>query len=1100
MFDSLTGNTDLSPVTDIRGMTEEEVYAKEDEYRKLTEQKPEEGSVIQEGIGHLRFNTAVGAWGEHLYKLYNYEPDPDFNVTDALTLKETPLETFEPYEQKLLSYASNSEHMQDILEQIEDKREWKQNTEALGGVKSFVTDMAAEVLNPLNWVNPMAAAKYYTGVKKLAVAGLGTAAMSGAEEAAISKIYEDKTLTDVVAGTVLGGIVGAGVGSFIKPSALSKAQETVAKDIKKSAEKLIQESVQERVQIPKESVGAMKLDPYQELTGKVHAQFRGAPDDPTVMQAFNKLVDEKLPKQKGYLRPEETVGIGESFQRSDNPLERYLGSLIVEHSEGTGGKVTAEHSADLLADVYFQMNRGSYVQAYNKHAKLFKTERKKNKLNLGSFDDEVYKEVDKLDLGRDDALTKIPFKEREPWQQAIISHAAEIREQNKRLYNFCKEKGVTEFQGKDVNDLYLMRPYDAKKFVRMANLHGKDKVISLIHKAINTGNEFSKRLASALKRNLKEGADALPEEEIEKEVLRITRRMAEAVFNRMSNRTIHTGADANVLKTANQKLLLDAMQDIGISKTDIDHVKYVLDTAGRDRFSDPNKGRISMNMSATEWDLSMTDLLSTDLAGGFLGEIRRWSARAALAEKGFPDRGVYDNALLSMTEVGKSMDDSSKGLKRTQKAYDRLSAAWDLIQGRPIEKDVDSSLKKSLRALRKLAAAAKLGKIVTAQTTETGRMVASVGVLRTLKELPSIRNMIRNAKTGRLSDALLEDLELAGHGRIGDELSLRHPDFRIEETYEGAFPGEKTLDTINYGLAKYTGFEGVQKIQKRFFARTYAMRLWKEITSDTLDTALANDLGIDKRMQNLFKSEMEKYAETVKGFGKREVANLNVRKWSPEAREAFITVLHKQSSNAIQKIYVGDLPLWTSKSFGQFLIQFRSFGLSSAGKHGVHDYRMLKSGNIEGINAFLFTAAMSTALYIAKTEIDSFGLSPSKRKKYLKNRLNEKAIAKNSVNWMGQLGLATDVSSMLLSGLAPDVLGDNVSYARTGDIGEVFTAVPGIGYVGGAAKGVSGATKAMTSDYEFSKSDFKALWGSVPFNNIYGVTNLRNLIENKYFK
>jgi len=1089
MFELLKEATDLEPIDlDIRGMTESEVYAKEAEVQAMAEPETESGSILHEGAGHLRFNTMIGSWGEHLIQLNSQDFDPEYSLVQSLQDKGSPLEDFLPAEQDLLSRTVNPEHLDEVLEQISDRRAWSDNAQNLGGVTKFVTDISAEVLNPLNWVPIMPVANSISRAKRVVQAGLVAGGLAGAEELAIKQVYTDKTITDVIAGTFMGGTVGAGIGAVIKPTALTKLQDAVATDIHKSAESLIKTSVTERVaQVQEGSVGAARLDPYAELTGKMHAQFRGDIDDPTVMQAFNKLIDEELPQMKGVLRPDETVGMGESLQRSANPMSRYIGSKVLEHGEGTGGKIVAEHSADLKADLYFNQIGTKYSLDYIHNSGNFKSAVKKSGKSPGSFDELVYREISDQEIGLDSALSKKEVLE--AWEKPVLEHAYKIQNYNQKITSMCKKKGVTEFQDLSPSSQYHMtRQYDAKKFVRLANEFGKDTVTRMIQKAIRTGEGFEAKFSK-----VEEGMEP-------PDIDAIALNMAKAVFNRMSNRSIHTGADANILNTSNKKLLLDALRDVELPNAEYQHIKKVLDSAGKDRFANPNKSRINMNMSATEGSMKMTDLLNTDLAAGYMGEIRRWSGRAALAEKGFPDRGVYDNALKNMTEVGKSMDDSTKGIRKTQADFDRLNASWDLIQGIPIDKDISSGARQGMRALRKMASAAKLGKLVVAQTSEMGRAIGAIGVLRSIEGIPALRKIIRNAKTGRLSDTFLRDIEDAGLGRIGDEYFLRHKDFRVEEMHEGAFPGERVLDDANYKLAQYTGFNAVQKMQKRFFARQYAMKLWREIKTDSLNPALAKDLGISPRLQRLFKNEMERHAEEISGFGSRKVTNLNVRKWKPEAREAFITVLHKKSSNAIQKINIGDVPLWAHKSIGQFFLQFRSFGLASAGKHGVHDYRMLKSGNTEGINAFLYSASLATALYTAKTNVESFALNKRKRKKFLKNRLNSKAIAKGSVNWMGQLGLSTDIASMLLSGLSPGILGDDISHARTGDVGDALSSIPGIGYLGDAVRGGTGAFRAATSDYEFSSSDFKALWGTIPMNNAFGISNLRNFIDTKYFE
>jgi len=531
------------------------------------------------------------------------------------------------------------------------------------------------------------------------------------------------------------------------------------------------------------------------------------------------------------------------------------------------------------------------------------------------------------------------------------------------------------------------------------------------------------------------------------------------------------------------------------------HVKEILKTAGKDRLSDPTKGQISMNMSVEHNGMRMTDLLNTDLATGYLGELRHWSGRAALAEKGFKDEDMFHAAIEQAAEVSKARSGTDAMLKPAQDELQQLQASWKLVTGKPIEADVNSSVNKTLRGLRKLSAVSKLGKLGFAQASETARIISSIGVRETLK-MPFLTKLRRDAVSGKMTDTILRDLEDAGMGRIGDEYMLRHPDFRVDDLHEAAFKGEGKIDSANYYLSKVSGFNIVNKMQKRLFARQYAMKLRRDITSGKLSEAVRNDIGLSEKDVQRMKTMMETHSETIEGF-RGNSYNLNVRMWESDLREKFIAALSRQSNRAILKPMVGDLPLWAHTATGKFFAQFRTFSLVSGGKHGVHDLQMLKSGNKEGLYTLLFTSAFASAIYMAKTTIDSFGLEGSKRKKYLKNRMSEEAITKGAVNWMGQFGLVTEPATFLLNQFSPGVFGDDVTSSRSADFSTALGSIPGIGIAADAAKGSLGLAKAGASalggaDYNMTKSDLRALLSTIPFNNAIGLTNLKNLAIEKF--
>lgn len=1102
MFSTLTNLEELitEPETDIRGLNETQLYQRESEFQNYyaeLEKKQEDASMIQEGLGHLRFNTSAYSLIERGVDTLSATPDLDFDLDSALSEQKLDKTKMEKWEQDILDTAVSTDHLMVLQEKIEDRRKWRENSENLGGVKTTIADMAFEVLNPIWYVPFLGKAAAVTRLGKAAVIGANVGAIAATDVAGRKLTYSDTTLTDVIVAGVAGATLGGTMNYFIKPSLLNDARQGLNDQLRNLGDDLAAEGMAAKTHVEAGSVGAAGLDIQTELAregidimameGKVVAQFRNAETDPHLYEAFNKMIDNEIPQQKG-IRPEVLVGVAESIQRSDNPMARYIGSKVLEHAEGSGGKFKSEMTADMLSDVYFAKLSGDYVSKYTKNFARFKEAIKGTGVKPQEFGDMVYKDINAQQL----LLTETPYNMLTKVQQAVRDQANAVIGTTKKYTDLCKTKGVTEMADFSPNRFHLTRQYDAKAFVKLANLHGKDSVIELIKRAVLTGEHFLKYHTEVADPNLPPMDINLTAENI-----------ARSIFKRMSNRSVHSGMDANLLNTSNKTLLLDALADANVEAAHMFRIKSMLETAGKDRFADPTKGQISMNMSAEYNGLKMTDLLNTDLASGYMGELKHWVGRAALAEKGFPDRGVYDNALVSMQEIGKSRAGTAgstpKGIDRVQSDYKKLDAAWKLIIGVPLESDINTPVYKIARGLRKLSAVSKLGKLGFAQTTETARLVTSVGVHQTLKGIPFLRKMRRNAVSGRMEDTVLRDLEDAGMGRIGDEYMLRHPDFRVDDLHENAFKGEKYIDKANYLLGHASGFNAVSAIQKRFYARQYAMRLHRDITQDKLPKAVANDIGWSGKDVLAFKNLMQTHAEPIKGFGSRDVYNLHVARWTMEYREKFIYGLHKQSNRAILKQTVGDLPVWSQTALGKFFTQFRTFSMVSGGKHGVHDWKMLKSGQKEGLNTFLLTTAMAIGMYTAKTQIDSLALPPNKRKKYLKNRLSDRSMERAALTWTGQLGVGAEALDYLGFGLLGWGGDDNdIHFNRSTDFSDALSSVPGIGYASDVARSGISAFKALGSDYKIKQSDARAFMSTIPFNNVMGITNLRNIALEKF--
>lgn len=1107
MFSTITDLQNLNPIpdSDVRGLTESDLYKREDEFQNYyaeLERKQDEASMLQEGLGHLRFNTATYSMIEKGVDLLTATPDPTFDLDATLTKHNVKVDTLTEWERNLFETAVSEDHLLQLQEKAEDRKKYMENAQNLGGLSTFVADMASEVLNPINYLPLLGAAGTSGKLMGALVIGGQSAALSAIDTGVPALEYSDITLTDVVSNGIMGGVLGGAMGSFITPSASNAVRQELTDNLRNVAVSLrnivapIDELAPGYVP-PAGSVGSMGVDVSTELAregidvdtmaGKVMAQFQAGVDDPTALRAFNRMVDEEIPRSKG-IRPDAIVGVGESIMRSDNPMARYIGSQVFEHAEGTGGKIKADFTADLMADVYFTQLSGNYVAQYKKNFATFKQLIKGTGYKPQDFGDLVYKDINAQQL----LLTETPFHMLTPLQKTIRRQATAVMATTKKYTKLAQAKGVSEMKEFTPSTFHLTRQYDATAFVKLANLKGKDSVITMIQKSVLNGEHFLKYHQA-----FAEEGKALPD------INAISRRIGEAIFNRMSRRSIASGADANLLNTNNQDLLLQALRDINVPEADYVHIKAILDTAGKDYAADPTKGQISMNMSVEHDGMKMTDLLNTDLASGYLGEVKTWTGRAALAEKGFPDKRAYDEALKSMVEIGKSRagtaGSTEEGLRAVQSDFDKLQAGWKLITGQPLESDVNSPMYKMMRGLRKLSAVSKLGKLGFAQAAETARMVSSLGVLQTMEGIPFLGKMKRNAISGRMEDTILRDLEDAGMGRIGDDYMLRHPDFRVDDLHENAFKGEKYIDKAAYVLGHASGFNVVQKMQKRFYARQYAMRLFRDITDGKLSKIVQNDIGFSDTDITAIKGLMIQHSVPIPGFGSRSTRNLHVAKWPDEFREKFIAALHKQSNRAILKQNVGDLPIWAQTSLGKFFSQFRTFSLASGGKHGVHDLKMLKVGSVEGLNTFLLTMGLASGMYIAKTQIDSLGLPSGKRKKFIKNRLSNANLVRSAMNWSGQLGIGAEAIDYLGFGLlnwgGED---DDIHFNRSTEFSDALGSVPGIGYMSNVSKAAGAGFKAALTDYKLKQSDLRAFMSTVPFSNVMGISNIRNIAEDKF--
>src|SRR6056297_378309 len=214
MFESLKANTDLSPVdTDIKGLTEEEVF---DRGTQMQEAPEPEGSLITEGLGYFRFDTLIGAVGEKVIDQYDEEYDPEFDVFKELETQGIPMQEYDKSDQDILVDARNKQHLAELQNKVNDRQKYRENAQHLGVTSKLAIDFGMEAFNLFNYIPIIGVAKNISRVKKAAVVGLQAGAQAGLEEAALSKIYTDRGVSDIVGGVLMGGAFGSAAGALIK--------------------------------------------------------------------------------------------------------------------------------------------------------------------------------------------------------------------------------------------------------------------------------------------------------------------------------------------------------------------------------------------------------------------------------------------------------------------------------------------------------------------------------------------------------------------------------------------------------------------------------------------------------------------------------------------------------------------------------------------------------------------------------------------------------------------------------------------------------------------------------------------------------------------
>jgi hypothetical protein len=852
-----------------------------------------------------------------------------------------------------------------------------------------------------------------------------------------------------------------------------------------------------------------------------------------------------LPKVKKVVQEKlKLAGFAQTLAGSDNPYIRALNRALFEHGEGGLG-VHKELTAALEADLETKRLFSGYAQAMIQSKAAFGVEAKKLGIDMKEFDRIAYRYIDSDGAIGIDGKIRVPGTTSKIYD--ILDEFKKVYEEHTRvLTDHVRRAGVSEFKEIEPGEIgHLFRKYDTEQFYKLTQeLGSSEPLVDLISESIRRGGGFEEysnkvlaeveakyqaelkdfetrlrraenqkataeadirrakdftkemqagaRLDKAIRRieEIEKTRPKQPEVKIDQD--KIIRNMARAVYNRMYNRSTANAADANLLSTHNQTLLLEALDDLGLDKADYDHVKAVLDTAGKDLKQNPIAKRIKMDMNTSigvgDRQIRITDLLDVDLGSGYMSTGRYWLGRAALARKG--------DHLASPEDIEKSLERARQmGIKYGMDAkdvkhqVDLIRKGIDLITGRPIE-DMSKTSYTLMRNIRKAIVNSFLGKLGIIQASETGRMIAAVD---STMRLPVIRDLVKGIVTGRVDSAQLKEIEDYLVGDIGFRPYMNHPDFRADDFGHKIHPAEKLQDTMGYYLAKASGWNRVYTMQNKTLMNGLSQKWYRQVMDGTFPEAQMRDLGVDDLLLKDLKEQMQKHAKKVEGLtGEKTYTELGLENWDPAVRRKFALMLHRKASNAIQVIQTGETPMWLNTAMGQFLGQFRTFSIAALSKQTTRDYKMLREGDREAALAMYYNLCTSVMANAVKIGFAAGTMAPDRREEYLEKALRPASLVNQVMSYTGPLSPLMDASNILGDTFMGDTWNE-VAGGRYGFRGKGLTAaVPGLDFINKAYKGVSGMSTATFTDRELSPADWRSLYSIMPFSNQYVFDALNN--------
>lgn len=503
--------------------------------------------------------------------------------------------------------------------------------------------------------------------------------------------------------------------------------------------------------------------------------------------------------------------------------------------------------------------------------------------------------------------------------------------------------------------------------------------------------------------------------------------------------------------------------------------------------------------------IKFTDLLDNNTEGLIGSYVQQMSGQIALAKIGIKSRQDYNKIIkkvkdsYDLPEIAKQYT-GFKGKARKELELNSIDTIYKNIVGIPTEKNITGFWSTVLRNLRKYNYVNVFNQVGFSQVPEMGNVVSTAGVRGMIKYIPEYKNILTRAKTGKLNNEFLDEIETlvsgTGSNRLIDSTINRTDDFAGATTRVGKI--EKTLDIASRITADFSGFHAIDTLSRRLAAITAFDKLAMHATGKAKITEAVlkryRNIGFsDDELQAVFKNIRKNSTFVEGGLTGRKIRRLNVDKWDDQDLVNKMSLyMSRHLRRVIQENNYGEmLALGTDSGIGKTMLQFRNFTINAYAKQLLHGLHMR---DLTAFNSAMSSVFIASLVYIAQTHIQALGKSGSEKDDFLEKRLSPEAIGKASFQRSTYASLLpTFIDTMASpfgvepmfnyrsSGLDINLITGNPTY-RLLDKG--FGVVESIG------------TAAVDDEYDFSKQSAYKIKAILPYQNMLGITNiLQHMID-----
>jgi muramidase (phage lysozyme) len=653
---------------------------------------------------------------------------------------------------------------------------------------------------------------------------------------------------------------------------------------------------------------------------------------------------------------------------------------------------------------------------------------------------------------------------------------------------YLDEMGMTQLtKALDYNDNYVPRQFDVPKLKQMVSQFGRETVEGYFERAFKRVNpdvddraakNFGKWYIDSLEdAKINRSADFIDDmlkgydkEALKESLMRVGKMSdpdAQDLIDAMFPKSVDRGAMTRNLR---KRSIIDEMYTEEIQMPD-----------------------------GTNYTMTLNDFVDTRTFDVLNGYFTRTAGAVSLAN----NVGVYkssdiNKAILDATTAGFMTNMNESQLTSLRK---NLQFTFDRLLSRPVENF--TPLNKALETWRGFNVTRLMSMAVFNQVIEQSQIIGMMGWKTTLKAIPQLNKMFRDAQTGKVANDVLEHLENVTGGAGAD--ILRRTDFSLRDDWVrevGDTQFNRWLDRVDNvavrsadAVLKYSGMTGLMVQQKRIHAIA-VVNHFLEVANGSKKMVFNAErlawMGLDGSSVERILANMKQFQTAPKG--KNRLGSVDFDAWNaadPESYAKFIVAFQRESRRVVQENDLASMVPIMGTSIGQTLFQFMNFSLQGWNKSLLF---AMNHKDFATLSTVLHGSVFASISYMARTNLQMMGMSPEERREFAQRRLSNQQIVANSFGRIAQVSL---LPVLIDSTIAPTPI---FSGARTtSNVTDFLGSNPTMSSLSTLLTFPRRMTRnALSDEYQTTEKDMQQYFRLLPMNNAIGISQFLNSIAADY--